>query len=309
MIAANPTLTRTLLSGLGLLAALALVWYLGPLLAIGGVAPLAGAGARGAALAAVAALAIGIAAWRAAQSARTNRQLLDGMAESADEAEPGAQEVAVIGERFERAVGLLKRRRAGAKRSWRSLFQAQPYVYELPWYVIIGAPGAGKTTALINSGLEFPLEAQLGRKMIRGIGGTRNCDWWFATDAVLIDTAGRYTTHDSHQAADRGAWLGFLDLLVRYRPGRPINGVLLTINIQDLLQQNPNERKEHAAKLRARMQELAEKLGVRAPVYVLVTKADLIAGFNEMFGDLGKEDRNQVWGFSFPYAPQGNDDP
>ncbi|HET7594952.1 MAG TPA: type VI secretion system membrane subunit TssM, partial [Stellaceae bacterium] len=92
-------------------------------------------------------------------------------------------------------------------------------------------------------------------------------------------------------------------------PRRPINGVLLTVNIQDLLQQTPAERKDHASKLRARMQELTEKLGVRPPVYVLVTKADLIAGFNEMFGDLAKEDRNQVWGFSFPYVPGTEDDP
>ncbi len=31
------------------------------------------------------------------------------------------------------------------------------YLYSRPWYVIIGPPGAGKTTALLNSGLRFPL--------------------------------------------------------------------------------------------------------------------------------------------------------
>jgi type VI secretion system protein ImpL len=85
--------------------------------------------------------------------------------------------------------------------------------------------------------------------------------------------------------------------------------VLLTVNIQDLLQQAPAERKDHAAKLRARMQELLPSSGVRAPVYVLVTKADLIAGIQRSFGDLGKEERNQVWGFSFPYQPHSADDP
>ena len=57
---------------------------------------------------------------------------------------------------------------------------------------------------------------------------------------------------------------------------------------------------DHAATLRARLQELHEKLGVRSPVYVLVTKADLLAGFNEIFGALDKEERDQVWGFTFP---------
>ena len=70
------------------------------------------------------------------------------------------------------------------------------YLYEQPWYAIIGPPGAGKTTALLNAGLRFPLAEQMGQGAIAGIGGTRLCDWWFTEDAVLIDTAGRYTTQD-----------------------------------------------------------------------------------------------------------------
>ncbi len=93
----------------------------------------------------------------------------------------------------------------------------QRYLYELPWYVIIGAPGSGKTTALLNSGLEFPLAASMGDAAIRGVGGTRNCDWWFTTEAVLIDTAGRYTTQDSEREIDRKAWSGFLDLIKKSR--------------------------------------------------------------------------------------------
>ena len=81
----------------------------------------------------------------------------------------------------------------------------------LPWYMFIGPPGAGKTTALVNSGLKFPLaDTAVGRSAVRGVGGTRNCDWWFTDEAVLIDTAGRYTTQDSQAAVDSAAWLGFL---------------------------------------------------------------------------------------------------
>ena len=96
-------------------------------------------------------------------------------------------------ERFEEAVATLKQQR----RSGHSL-------YELPWYVIIGAPGSGKTTALVNSGLNFPLEQRVGKGALRGVGGTRNCDWWFTDEAVFLDTAGRYTTQDSDAASDSG---------------------------------------------------------------------------------------------------------
>ncbi|HET6786677.1 MAG TPA: type VI secretion system membrane subunit TssM, partial [Aquabacterium sp.] len=180
---------------------------------------------------------------------------------------------------------------------------------ELPWYIFIGAPGSGKTTALLNAGLTFPLAEKLGQASVRGVGGTRNCDWWFTDESVLIDTAGRYTTQESDSDVDSAAWKTFLALLKKSRPRRPLNGVLLTINVQDVLQQSPADRKEHAAKLRARIQELHTQLGIRPPVYVLLTKTDLIAGFNETFGNMGKEERDQVWGFTFPYAPDSDNDP
>ena len=92
-------------------------------------------------------------------------------------------------------------------------------LYDLPWYVIIGPPGAGKTTALINSGLKFPLARGGTPEAIAGVGGTRYCDWWFTEEAVLIDTAGRYTTQDSDPKGDRKSWLSFLDLLKRRSSG------------------------------------------------------------------------------------------
>ena len=141
----------------------------------------------------------------------------------------------------------------------------------------------------------------MGQASVRGVGGTRNCEWWFAEGAVLIDTAGRYTSQDSDAAIDAAALETFLALLRKSRPRQPLNGVLLTINIEDLLRPSPADRKEHALKLRTRLQELQSRLGVRPPVYVLLTKCDLIAGFHESFGAFNHEEREQVWGFSFPY--------
>jgi len=311
----TPPLVRALAIVASVASAIALIWFVGPLVAIGGMAPLTGERARWTAITTLLVLAAAFVLWRAAKARRNNRQLMDGLArpaEAAAQAEPagpapGAKEVEVITERFERAVALLKRRRVGTKGS---RFFGRPYVYELPWYVIIGAPGAGKTTALVHSGLQFPLEAQIGRKMIRGIGGTRNCDWWFTSDAVLIDTAGRYTTQDSDRAADRGAWFGFLDLLVRFRPGRPINGVLLTLSVSDLLTADAAKRLAHARELRERIDELHARLGIRLPIYVMVTKTDLLAGFIEFFADFDKDERAQVWGVTFPYdTDETSDDP
>ena len=76
-----------------------------------------------------------------------------------------------------------------------------------------------------------------GKGALRGVGGTRNCDWWFTDEAVFLDTAGRYTTQDSDAASDSAGWSEFLALLRKYRTRRPVNGVILTISAQDLMTQ------------------------------------------------------------------------
>ena len=85
----------------------------------------------------------------------------------------------------------------------------------------------------------------MGKGALRGVGGTRNCDWWFTDEAVFLDTAGRYTTQDSDAASDSAGWKEFLALLRKYRKRRPVNGVILTISAQDLLTQGDGGREAH----------------------------------------------------------------
>ncbi|ECI5201774.1 type VI secretion system membrane subunit TssM [Salmonella enterica subsp. enterica] len=133
---------------------------------------------------------------------------------------------------------------------WRKIFEGKRFLYELPWFMVVGSPGDGKTTALLNTGLQFPLAEQMeqtSRILTVPGGGTLHCDWWFTNEAVLIDTAGRYARHDDGgeaSAAQRnaGEWQGFLGLLRKHRPGAPLNGVILTLNVADLTAQSPAER-------------------------------------------------------------------
>jgi type VI secretion system protein ImpL len=224
---------------------------------------------------------------------RRERALEQGVAEKAPgSADSGVgEEAAALRERMSTALALLKKARG-----------TRGYLYEQPWYVIIGPPGAGKTTALLNSGLKFPLAAEMGQGAVAGVGGTRLCDWWFTDNAVLIDTAGRYTTQDSNAAVDRAGWEAFLDLLRKTRPRQPLNGVIVAIALSDVAAAPADERVAHARAIRRRIKELENRLGIRMPVYALFTKADLIAGFTEFFDDLGRERRDQVWGATFPLA-------
>ncbi len=282
----------------GLLVLGLLIWFVGPMISIGSWAPLAGLWPRITLITVLLLILIGTWLWKRWRANKAAKGIEEGLGALGDDA-PGdasAEELEIIQQRFSDAMELLKKTRKGK----RDL--SERWLYELPWYLIIGPPGCGKTTLLANSDLEFPLEGEFGKQPVAGVGGTRNCDWTFTNDAILLDTAGRYTTQDSHQETDRGAWEGFLDLLKKFRPRRPINGVLVAMSLQDLIRQSEPERRDQAMAIRSRIIELSERLKVRFPVYLLITKCDLVAGFAEFFEDMGKEERAQVWGFTFQLA-------
>ena len=284
------------LSSLAVLVLCVLVWVAGPWVAVAGRVPLETAAARVATmLGLLLAWAALVLAWVLRQRARAHRmgQALDataGVAAGEDREAATAAERAQLESRFREAVKVLRRR--GGRRS----------LYALPWYVVIGPPGSGKSTLVRNSGLEFPLAGQFGKEAVRGVGGTRNCDWWFTGEAVFLDTAGRYTTQDSDARADAEGWGGFLRLLRRFRRERPIDGVLVTMSMSDLLLLDERERDAHVQAVRRRLDEVSEQLGVQVPVYLVFTKCDLVAGFGEFFDDLNPAQRAQVWGVTFPAA-------
>ena len=284
-------LKRLSLPVLGLLLVAVFIWYAGPYFAFAEYHPLESPASR------LIAIAIVVACWllyvliRRLKAYRASDKFLAAVAArpKIEEARP-SDEAVRLRERFEKAVATLKQQR----RDGQSL-------YDLPWYIFIGAPGSGKTTALLNSGLKFPLEQRVGKEALRGVGGTRNCDWWFTDEAVFLDTAGRYTSQDSDPASDSEGWAEFLALLRKYRARRPVNGVILTINAEDLIKLGDSARENHVENARRRLNELNRELRIQLPVYLMVTKCDLVAGFTEYFDDLAHDGRAQVWGVTFRY--------
>jgi type VI secretion system protein ImpL len=276
------------LSMLGALVLAAVVWLAGPLISIGDAQPFEGALTRLLIITLILLIVGGSIAWRVIARRRAAAKIAQAMTE------PSAEEsdAPVLKEKMEDALATLKRT---GKSSARAL-------YDLPWYLIIGPPGAGKTTALVNSGLKFPLAGDNAAKAVQGVGGTRYCDWWFTDAAVLIDTAGRYTTQDSDAKVDRKSWLAFLEMLGKNRPRQPINGVIVAISIADVLNLPATEVAAHADAIRKRLDELHEELKVDFPVYAVFTKMDLVVGFTQYFAELDEDKRQVVWGATFETA-------
>ena len=205
----------------------------------------------------------------------------------------GAAEDAVVQKRMAEAIGQFKSA-AGGERD---------YLYSRPWYVIIGPPGSGKTTALLNSGLRFPFSDQ----SLKGIGGTRNLDFWFADEAAIVDTAGRYTSQDSDASADSQGWASLLGQLRANRPKQPINGVIIALGVDELLKTDLAGVDRHAANVRRRLTELRRVLDLNVPVYMLLTKVDLLAGFIEYYDDLDAQGRRAVLGVTLKDPDAGYD--
>lgn len=165
-------------------------------------------------------------------------------------------------------------------------------LYVLPWYLVIGESGSGKTTSLASARLSSPFAAAMNGD---GGAGTLNCDWWFFEEAIVLDTAGRYAVPIDGQK-DKDEWQKLLALLVKYRRREPLNGLILTVAADRLLANGPEQNAEEGRTLRRRVDELMRALGVKVPVYVLVTKCDLVEGVSRFAEMLPEKSLRQPMG-------------
>lgn len=292
---------KTWVWSLCLLLVLALlVWFAGPLLAVAEHRIWASAPSR---LLTIATLCLGwglflvFSSWRASRQAaadasdeqlqeRLRRQGLIG------------EEQAELRQRFKAALRTLSTSSLyrGRSEKWRN---------ELPWYLLIGPQGSGKTSLLDFSGLEFPLNRGEASRLTRDVSGTRFADWYFAEHAVLIDTAGRYLTQPD-PAVDASGWNALLGLLRRRRT-RPLNGVLVNLPVDQLQQLSELELEALARQTRQRLHEARERLGAELPTYLVLSKADKVIGFDEFFDQLSREESDQVLGATFRREQNGTD--
>lgn len=280
-------ISRKLWVFIGVALLCALIWQFGPLLAFGELQPLDPELNRLIAIGGVLVLWLFSVLISQLRAARKNRMFVTDLTVApVVAAKPGEANLTAINTKFADILNQMKKSKLGTRK----------FLREMPWYVIIGPPGTGKTTALKQSGLHFPIDLS---DDIKGVGGTRNCDWFFTDTAVLVDTAGRYVEQASDPEIDAAEWGGFLDLLKKHRGKRALNGVIVTLSLQELLGDD-NALRQHGKVIRKRLAELRDRLQIHLPVYLMITKADLVPGFEAFFADFTARDREQVWGATLP---------
>ena len=170
-------------------------------------------------------------------------------------------------------------------------------IYDLPWFLVMGRPAAGKTVAIKNSDLGLPVK----RDWVKGVGGTYTADWFFTNELIFLDTPGKWVTEG---ATDEGRehWRELIRLLRKYRGRLPLDGLVVVVPADDLLKLSDGELEEQAANVREVVDLIHDELQFRFPVYLLISKCDLVEGFVDFFKGLPAQRRHEILGWS-------NDDP
>jgi type VI secretion system protein ImpL len=173
-------------------------------------------------------------------------------------------------------------------------YRGKAAFYALPWFMVMGPSAAGKGTLLRRSGLHFPFSTR-EELDLKGFGGTRHCDAWFSDKAIFWDTAGRYTTETS----DHNEWMAFLQIIRQYRSKCPLNGVIVTLPMADILTADLDTLKNHIIIIRERLSEIHQQLKFVPPIFLVLTKFDYLKGFQSFFSRLSDKERDEVFGVQF----------
>ncbi|MBP0714310.1 type VI secretion system membrane subunit TssM [Burkholderia sola] len=307
---------------LGLVFLLAAIWWLGPQWTIAGRKPLAGLAMR--VLATVVLLTLPLLVWALSLRTRNRRLEAERTEEVRRQEDPCLRFVQAQERALDRSLAILQ-----------GSLQGRNKLYQLPWYLVLGQEKSGKTSFLNRSSQNFTLTGEV-KAGSRGLHDDPDLvyaiDWWMGDQAVLIDPPGELishvredgTAHEGEQA-DAGSvakagkvtaafaasgqalpenlhtrlWDSLIGWLGRNRSRRPLNGVVLMVDVVTLLNQQPSDRKALAILLRTRLIELSQQLGTRPPLYVVLSKFDLMDGFEAMFARMQRSMREDIFGFTF----------
>ena len=184
-------------------------------------------------------------------------------------------------------------------RNLRAQVAGRSYLYQIPWLLIIGESNSGKSTLLAHTQLNLPLRKPKPSQ--------HGCDAWLFDKGIVLDIKGKYVLSSEAITADDKGWLTLLQLLRQYRSSCPIDSIILTIPCHDLFEPQQHSA-SHAEQLIKKADQLYHKLwqaqkelGIRFPVFILVTKCDLLPGFSSFSTALPEQLRHNILGWSNPY--------
>lgn len=166
-------------------------------------------------------------------------------------------------------------------------------IYALPFYLVVGDPGSGRSTAIrsMNLGWSNAAEGPLRLPVQQPL-----CTYWMPTEAVFIEPEGAVFGRQRNPEALRA----LCDELKHQRPREPIDGILLVLSVADIADLEESGLDAYAALMRGYLTEIGRRLGADVPVYMIVTRYDTLWGFAEVFQWTAERRREEPWGFTLP---------
>lgn len=159
-------------------------------------------------------------------------------------------------------------------------FKGRRARYSVPFYLVIGAPGVGKSSLLERSGLSLTMPVTIG-----------NATWWVGREAVFVEAGFGLPDQSLHEVGE---------VIAAIRPLQPVNGAILVFSPADLTLADQTELRELAQSAAQGLREIEDATGQSAPVYLALSKIDMLPGFTEFFDRQEQQERGQPWGFSVP---------
>ncbi|MEO3389451.1 type VI secretion protein IcmF/TssM N-terminal domain-containing protein [Mesorhizobium sp. CAU 1741] len=157
--------------------------------------------------------------------------------------------------------------------------------HSVPFYLIVGAPGAGKSSLLERSNMNLTMPVKIG-------GAT----WWVGREAVFVELAVGLPDSGLHETCE---------VIRGLRPLQPLNGVVLVASPADLILADRAEQRDMAEMAAQALREIEETTGRVQPTYLALAKIDLLPGFIEFFDRQEQQESEQPWGFALPFAGSG----
>ena len=175
------------------------------------------------------------------------------------------------------------------KQLWKKLYQRHGNnPYALPWLMMLGPNGSGKTEWLIDGGYE--------RISGKGADLRSGIVFWLGESAVVIELTGHYYTLNKESQAEE-LWQYLIRLLKRKRPRRPLTSVITMLSTEQLVLRQPFGLQELARLLCWRLMELNRHFRLRLPTWLLLAQADKLNGFTEFFRNCSQQKQVMPWGF------------
>lgn len=172
-------------------------------------------------------------------------------------------------------------------------------VYAMPWYLVMGRPGSGRTTAIKAMNMSWPRGDQPVPMQLPD----QKCTYWFPEKAIFIEPESQVVG----PARQQGLLYELCEELKTKRPREPIDGIVLVVSAAILADSTEEGVEEYATTLRRELIEVAQGLAADVPIYVVVTAVDALWGFGDAFRWTAERRDEDPWGFSLPPSQPGND--